>query len=123
MTDTARWAIVTGIGVVSLIFGGGWAWKTYWRIKGLVDHDDLKQHFWTRAEQDAFAHSYEQWKDRVHEDFLQPFRQQTQALFNQSIAIAEHAKTLEHLTKAVDAANDRLEELVDESRKRVNDPK
>lgn len=125
-----KWALPAAVGVLSFVVGGGVVWRFAARVKGLIAVDDMSTHYWSRPEQEAFQREYNQWKDRVHEDFLQPFRQQTAALFQQSVAIAEHGKTLQYVCASQDQTNvaigkinEQLAELVEHSmQRRASDP-
>lgn len=128
MTEDEKW--IVGVGLTLLGIFIGYAARAYSRVKSLIDKDEMSKEFWTRREQEAFQRMFDAYCLRIHEDFLQPFRQQTQVLFNQSVAIAEQGKTLQHVVAAQDRINDamdrmneQLAELVEHSlHRRATDP-
>jgi hypothetical protein len=111
-----KWLASIAVSVFFGAVGGGLVWKGGWRVIRLLGTDDYQKSFVTRAEHDAFVRSYEAWKQRVHEDFLEPFRTQTQALYNQGIAIARQGESLAYMAKQMDLMSGHLEELTTEVR-------
>lgn len=108
---------------VGILVGGGVMRAWFMRAWHLTSIEDLKPTFLTNIEFNAFVRSYEEWKTRVHEDFLQPFREQTRALYEQSAAIAKHAETLEHVRGDMGEIKEQLKELVEHSlQRRASDP-